>query len=100
MRSPDSHFDFDLELAKEKSQDNPIYYAQYAHARICSILKQAKEQGVEVTAIDFSTITNEKAIDLLKKVEFEPTIESARKSRTTSFNKLYSRFSFCIPQIL
>ena len=84
MRSPDSHFDFDLELAKEKSQDNPIYYAQYAHARICSILKQAKEQGVEVTAdADFSTITNEKAIDLLKKVaEFEPTIESAAESRT------------------
>lgn len=83
MRSPDSHFDFDLELAKEKSQDNPIYYAQYAHARICSILKQAKEQGVEVTAdADFSTITNEKAIDLLKKVaEFEPTIESAAESR-------------------
>ena len=83
MRSPDSHFDFDLELAKEKSQDHPIYYAQYAHARICSILKQAKEQGVEVTAdADFSTITNEKAIDLLKKVaEFEPTIESAAESR-------------------
>ncbi|MCI2773771.1 arginine--tRNA ligase [Staphylococcus petrasii] len=83
MRSPDSHFDFDLELAKEQSQDNPIYYAQYAHARICSILKQAKEQGVEVTTdADFSTITNEKAIDLLKKVaEFEPTIESAADSR-------------------
>ncbi|MCH4517940.1 arginine--tRNA ligase [Staphylococcus haemolyticus] len=83
MRSPDSHFDFDLELAKEKSQDNPIYYAQYAHARICSILKQAKEQGVEITAdADFSTITNEKAIDLLKKIaEFEPTIESAAESR-------------------
>lgn len=83
MRSPDSHFDFDLELAKEKSQDNPIYYAQYAHARICSILKQAKEQGVEVTDdADFSTITNEKAIDLLKKIaEFEPTIESAAESR-------------------
>ena len=41
MRSPDSH-DFDMELAKEQSQDNPVYYAQYAHARICSILKQAK----------------------------------------------------------
>ncbi|MCE5090655.1 arginine--tRNA ligase [Staphylococcus devriesei] len=83
MRSPDSHFDFDLELAKEKSQDNPIYYAQYAHARICSILKQAKEQGVEVTKeADFSTITNEKAIDLLKKVaEFEPTIEHVAASR-------------------
>ena len=48
MRSPDSHFDFDLELAKEQSQDNPIYYAQYAHARICSILKQAKEKGIEI----------------------------------------------------
>ena len=48
MRSPDSHFDFDLELCKEQSQDNPIYYAQYAHARICSILKQAKEKGIEI----------------------------------------------------
>ena len=69
MRSPDSHFDFDLELAKEQSQDNPIYYAQYAHARICSILRQAKEQGVDITTnANFDTITNEKAIDLLKKV--------------------------------
>ena len=83
MRSPDSHFDFDLELAKEQSQDNPIYYAQYAHARICSILKQAKEQGVEITTdADFTTITNEKAIELLKKVaEFETTIESAAEHR-------------------
>ena len=83
MRSPDSHFDFDLELAKEQSQDNPIYYAQYAHARICSILKQAKEQGVEITTdADFTTITNEKAIELLKKVaEFETTIETAAEHR-------------------
>lgn len=83
MRSPDSHFDFDLELAKEQSQDNPIYYAQYAHARICSILKQAKEQGVDITTnANFDTITNEKAIDLLKKVaEFETTIESAAEHR-------------------
>ncbi|MCG2362228.1 arginine--tRNA ligase [Staphylococcus epidermidis] len=83
MRSPDSHFDFDLELAKEQSQDNPIYYAQYAHARICSILKQAKEQGIEVsTDADFSKINNDKAIDLLKKVaEFESTIESAAEHR-------------------
>ncbi|MDU4601256.1 MAG: arginine--tRNA ligase, partial [Staphylococcus warneri] len=78
MRSPDTHFDFDMELAKEQSQDNPVYYAQYGHARICSILKQAKEQGIDIsTDVDFSKITNEKAIELLKKVaEFEPTIES------------------------
>ncbi|MGX0704314.1 arginine--tRNA ligase [Staphylococcus capitis] len=83
MRSPDSHFDFDLELAKEQSQDNPIYYAQYAHARICSILRQAKEQGVDITTnANFDKITNEKAIDLLKKVaEFETTIESAAEHR-------------------
>ncbi|EHJ08736.1 arginine--tRNA ligase [Staphylococcus simiae] len=83
MRSPDSHFDFDMELAKEQSQDNPVYYAQYAHARICSILKQAKEQGIEISEVnDFTTITNDKAIDLLKKVaDFEPTIESAATHR-------------------
>ncbi|PTI17324.1 arginine--tRNA ligase [Staphylococcus warneri] len=83
MRSPDTHFDFDMELAKEQSQDNPVYYAQYGHARICSILKQAKEQGIEIsTDVDFSKITNDKAIELLKKVaEFEPTIESAADSR-------------------
>ena len=83
MSSPDTHFDFDMELAKEQSQDNPVYYAQYGHARICSILKQAKEQGIDIsTDVDFSKITNEKAIELLKKVaEFEPTIESAADSR-------------------
>ena len=62
MRSPDSHFDFDMELAKEQSQDNPIYYAQYAHARICSILKQARAQGIDITTdVDFSLITNDKS---------------------------------------
>ena len=42
MRSPDSHLDFDLELARQKSQENPVYYVQYAHARICSIFRQAR----------------------------------------------------------
>ncbi|MGN5869287.1 arginine--tRNA ligase [Staphylococcus lugdunensis] len=83
MRSPDSHFDFDMELAKEQSQDNPIYYAQYAHARICSILKQARAQGIDITTdVDFSLITNDKAIDLLKKVaEFEQVIDNAAEHR-------------------
>ena len=88
MRSPDSHFDFDLELAKEQSQDNPIYYAQYAHARICSILKQAKEQGIEVsTDADFSKINNDKAIDLLKSSRIRiDDRECSRTSCTSSFN--------------
>lgn len=46
LREPNSHFDFDLELAAKESSENPVYYVQYAHARICSILKKANEQGV------------------------------------------------------
>ena len=46
LREPNSHFDFDLELAAKQSSDNPVYYVQYAHARICSILRKAQEQGV------------------------------------------------------
>ena len=45
MRSYDSHLDFDLDLATKQSQENPVYYVQYAHARICSILRQAEEAG-------------------------------------------------------
>lgn len=83
MRSPDTHFDFDMELAKENSAENPVYYAQYAHARISSILKQAGERGVVPSEnADFSVIKNDKAIDLLRKVaEFEPMIESAAEQR-------------------
>ncbi|MFP5163169.1 arginine--tRNA ligase [Staphylococcus equorum] len=83
MRSPDTHFDFDMELAKQESQDNPVYYAQYAHARICSILKQAEERGIKPSKeADYSYITNVKAIDLLKKIaEFETMIESSAVQR-------------------
>lgn len=83
MRSPDTHFDFDMELAKQESQDNPVYYAQYAHARICSILKQAEERGIKPSKeADYSYITNAKAIDLLKKIaEFETMIESSAVQR-------------------
>jgi arginyl-tRNA synthetase len=45
MRSADSHLDFDLDLARTQSNDNPVYYVQYAHARICSIFRQLAEQG-------------------------------------------------------
>jgi len=48
LREPNSHFDFDLELAAKQSSENPVYYVQYAHARICSIIKKAQEQGVDL----------------------------------------------------
>jgi arginyl-tRNA synthetase len=46
LREPNSHFDFDLDLAVEESNKNPVYYVQYAHARICSILRNLKEDGI------------------------------------------------------
>ncbi len=45
MRSNDQHLDFDLELAKSRSNDNPVYYIQYAHARVCSVMRQLGEKG-------------------------------------------------------
>src|SRR5690625_1749963 len=75
MRSSDSHLDFDMDLAKSESSDNPVYYAQYAHARICSILRQAKESGHEVDEnADVSGIMNEQALDLIKKMAAFPNI--------------------------
>ena len=50
LREPNAHFDFDLDLAAEKTNENPVYYVQYAHARICSILKKAQENGVSLRA--------------------------------------------------
>lgn len=46
MRKPEQHMDFDLDLAKSQSSDNPVYYIQYAHARICSVLRQLNERGL------------------------------------------------------
>jgi arginyl-tRNA synthetase len=55
MRRSDSQLDFDLELAKRQSTDNPVYYVQYAHARICSIFESADEKGLCIPA-DSETI--------------------------------------------
>ncbi len=49
MRNPDSALEFDLDLAKEQSSENPVYYVQYAHARTCSLFRQAGERGIEVS---------------------------------------------------
>ncbi|MEN8167497.1 MAG: arginine--tRNA ligase [Pseudomonadota bacterium] len=48
MRKCEQHLDFDLDLAKSQSSDNPVYYVQYAHARVCSVLQQAAEKGIDI----------------------------------------------------
>ncbi|RKN85727.1 arginine--tRNA ligase [Paenibacillus ginsengarvi] len=71
MRSNDSHLDFDMDLAISKSNENPVFYVQYAHARICSIFRQAEEQGVSIRAydeVDLSPLRAEAEFDLMRKM--------------------------------
>lgn len=71
MRQADSHMVFDLDLAVSESSENPVYYVQYAHARMCSILSLLKEEGVEVKpadALDLSLLKEEQEKELLKKL--------------------------------
>lgn len=71
MRSMDSHLDFDMDLAISTSNENPVYYVQYAHARICSIFRQAEEQGFALPAldaVDYGKLTAEAEFDLLRKI--------------------------------
>jgi arginyl-tRNA synthetase len=82
MRSSDSQMDFDIDLATSQSNENPVFYAQYAHARICSILRQAEEKNIVYDDVnDFSDITSDKTYEVLKKIADLPrvVIESATK---------------------
>lgn len=84
MRRSDSHLDFDLELAKKQSSENPVYYVQYAHARICSILKMAQERGFVLPAyadIDPSVFREPEEKTLMKMlVRYPETIDGSAKS--------------------
>jgi len=68
MRHSNVHLDFDLELAKKETPENPVYYIQYAHARIHSIVKKAKEAQLEPKVTGFSQIREEEELDLIKKM--------------------------------
>ncbi len=80
-RSADSPLDFDIDLAKKQSQENPVYYVQYAHARICSIFEKAKENGWDEFnwgKANWELLSNKEELDLLKKLdEFQDVVESA-----------------------
>jgi arginyl-tRNA synthetase len=73
-RTADSQMDFDLELAKKQSVDNPVYYVQYAHARIASILRLAQERGADGTDGDVSLLTTEPELTLIRKMLLLPGI--------------------------
>jgi arginyl-tRNA synthetase len=73
-RSADSQMDFDLELAKKQSADNPVYYVQYAHARIASILRLARERGIDHADGDVSLLTTEPELALIRKMLLLPEL--------------------------
>ena len=83
MRSGDSQMDFDLDLAISQSNENPVYYAQYAHARISSILRQAKENGMSASVDNVSLLQAEKELELMKKIgDFPQIISDAARLRS------------------
>ena len=84
MRKFDSHLDFDIEQAKKQSMDNPVYYVQYAYARICSVKRVFDQEGLKPVAVDqlnLSCLTNTHELHLLKTMTaFKELIEMAVKS--------------------
>jgi arginyl-tRNA synthetase len=73
-RSADSQMDFDIELAKRQSADNPVYYVQYAHARIASILRLAKQREIDCSQGDVSLLTTEPELTLIRRLILLPEI--------------------------
>ncbi len=75
MRKSDAHMEFDLELAKKQAPENPVFYVQYAHARICSIIKHAKEQEIELPKtgnVNIKCLSLKEELDIIKKLASFP----------------------------
>lgn len=75
MRKSDAQLDFDLELAKQQSMDNPVYYIQYAHARICSIQKNCVEEDVvlgDISSLPFEALKDKEEVALMKQLSIFP----------------------------
>lgn len=82
MRNPDSHLDFDLDLAKSQSSENPVYYIQYAYARICSILRQLEEPLEPYLNKEGFVYTTDAEEELIEKIgEFEKALIDAAAKR-------------------
>lgn len=111
MRKYTQHIDFDVELAKSRSNDNPLYYLQYAHARICSVFRQMEQQGYSYSAdtaeLDSLCVTEERALmkSLLRYSSILPAAAEAKEPQllleylrelATNFHAYYNRYRFLI----
>ncbi|NQT72342.1 MAG: arginine--tRNA ligase [Chloroflexi bacterium] len=80
-RSANSQMDFDLELAKKQSLDNPVYYVQYGHARIAGIMRLAREKGIDYSNGNVSLLTEPAELDIIKLlIQFAETLEIVAKT--------------------
>ncbi|RMG27009.1 MAG: hypothetical protein D6724_00695 [Armatimonadetes bacterium] len=90
MRSVDAHMDFDLSLAKEHSEKNPVYYVQYAHARLCSLFRRAEEMGFAADPSQAELLTERPERELILKAwelgaEIEKSFEARRVHNLTTY---------------
>ena len=108
-RKADQHLDFDLDLAKEQSKDNPLYYIQYAHARICSVLRKSKAKDSELDNSDLALLNSDREVEIQKMLQQYPTlIEKAAlssephlicyylKDLASSFHSYYNSEKFLV----
>lgn len=95
LRKSDQHLDFDLDLAKSQSNDNPVYYVQYAHARICSVLNQwggTADMSDMLSQAGTELLSDPAELVLLQKIiDFPDTIEAAAKERAPHLVAFYLR---------
>jgi arginyl-tRNA synthetase len=107
-RRPNSHLNFDIELAKKKTNENPVFYCQYAHARICSILKKAKKDKINLKELNqemLKKLTKPEELTIIKKMlEFPSVLVSIAESRephrlpayayelATMFHRYYAKY--------
>jgi arginyl-tRNA synthetase len=112
MRKSDQHLDFDLDLAKSQSNENPVYYVQYAHARICSVLAQWGEDVAVLVDADTSLLTTPAELVLLQcLIDFPDIIETAAQELSphviafylrelaSEFHSYYNSTHFLVPEI-
>ena len=90
LRKSDQHLDFDLDLAKSQSTDNPVYYVQYAHARINSVLTQWGENETTLSTVDTDLLTSQPELMLLQKlIDYPDIIEAAGRERAPHLIAFY-----------
>jgi arginyl-tRNA synthetase len=80
LRKSDQHLDFDLDLAKSQTSDNPVYYVQYAHARICSVLEQWGGDAATLRGADLGALASEQELQILRLLmDYPAVIEDAAR---------------------